>query len=423
MNYVLLIIFTALACWWIAKPAFIKSSGLSPVIIRSLFVIKVLAGFALGWISVHLYGSKPADNDYWMINEEGWKEYQLLIHHPKEYLSNLFVSPYSNDSGFFGSIQSYWNDLKNNLVIKLVSLFNIYSRGDYYVNSLFMNCIGFFGHVALYRVFISIYKEKQAAVIVGCFLLPSCLYFSSGLHKDAIVFTALGLFSLSIYQCVSEKITSPRKILVLLFSSIVLLLIRSYVLVLAVPAAIAYFLSERKKWNSILAFIVVYLIATGLFFSINKFVPSINPPAIVVQKQHDFATGVSMSTKTVTQTALPVGVLEPTTMSFAKNSAPALEHSFLRPYLTDRQSKFMMPLSIELLFYQLLIVISIFFSLRSPKHIRPFILFGALLTISIYLNLGFIVDNIGSIVRYRSLYLPFLVTPALCSVYRRRNTI
>ncbi|MEP6677117.1 MAG: hypothetical protein ABJA78_18290, partial [Ferruginibacter sp.] len=248
MNYIFFILYTALGCWLIARIKFVQRSGLKPATIRGLFIVKILAGAALGWMSIHFYGNKPSDNDYWMINEESWKEYQLLLHHPKEYFSNIFHSPYSNGySGFFNSLQSYWNDLKNNIIIKIVSVFNIFSQGNYYINSIFMNFIAFFGHVAFFRIFSNIYKERKLSIIVGCFLLPSCLYFSSGLHKDAVVFSAIGLFCFALYSGIIQKFTI-KKIIVLVLCSIVLLLIRSYVIVLVIPATAAYILSVKKNW-------------------------------------------------------------------------------------------------------------------------------------------------------------------------------
>ncbi|WP_462253906.1 hypothetical protein, partial [Ferruginibacter sp.] len=132
---------------------------------------KIIAGLAIGWISYNLYNT---GNDYWDVNREGWKEYQLLLSDPKEYFTNIFKSQYSQGyGGMFDSFQSFWNDLRNNIIIKFLSVCNIFSRGNYYINSLFFNFFCFLGHVAFYRIFIQIYKKQQWAVIICCFLLPS----------------------------------------------------------------------------------------------------------------------------------------------------------------------------------------------------------------------------------------------------------
>ncbi len=47
------------------------------------------------------------------------------------------------------------------------------------------------------------------------FLLPSALYFSSGIHKDLFVFTMLGLFLYALYFSVQQKFTPKRVIIIL----------------------------------------------------------------------------------------------------------------------------------------------------------------------------------------------------------------
>ncbi len=129
---------------------FIKNAGISSGTLLGLFLLKILAGIAIGWIAIHMYGP---GNDYWDTNDYALEEYRLLQINPIKYLINIFTSDYQDGySGIFRSGDSYWNDLKGNIVIKLVSVFNIFSRGDYYINSLFFNFIIFFGHVILYRM-------------------------------------------------------------------------------------------------------------------------------------------------------------------------------------------------------------------------------------------------------------------------------
>lgn len=161
-------------------------------------MLKIAAGILLGWTALHFYGN---GNDYWDLNRESWNEYQLMFNDPGRYLTNLFTSDYEGGyGGVFSSHDSYWNDLRGNIIIKLLSVFNIFSRGDYYINSLFFNSLIFFGHVMLYRLFIQLYPGKDILVITGCFLLPSLLYFSSGIHKDGMVFLMMSIFIYAIFQ-------------------------------------------------------------------------------------------------------------------------------------------------------------------------------------------------------------------------------
>jgi hypothetical protein len=185
VDYILFVFYLLLFCWLATRISFVKNSGICTKHVVILFFIKIMAGLAIGWLSINIYGK---GNDYWDVNREGWIEYQLLWSNPKEYFTNIFQSQYTQGyAGLFDSFQSFWNDLRNNIIIKFISVCNIFTRGNYYCNSIFFNFFCFLGHVAFYRVFIQIFKKQQRAVIIGCFLLPSMLYFTSGIQKDGII--------------------------------------------------------------------------------------------------------------------------------------------------------------------------------------------------------------------------------------------
>ena len=212
------------------RSVFIRAAGLSNRTIVFLFLLKVAAGLVIGWLSLHFYSG---GNDYWDNNRAGWEEYRLIWSNPIEYFSNLFRSDYQNGyGGLFDSFSSFWNDLRNNLVLKLLSLFNLFSRGNYYINSLFFNYLVFFGHIALYRVFIKIYPGKKVSVIIGSFVLPSLLYFSSGIHRDGLVFLLLCSLFFCLYGILKEKKTGGKRIVLALVSFLLLFLLRSYVALL-----------------------------------------------------------------------------------------------------------------------------------------------------------------------------------------------
>jgi len=374
-----------------------------------LFAAKIFAGVALGWISLHLYST---GNDYWDVNREGWKEYQLLWTDPHEYLVNIFKSNYGEHyGGLFDSFQSFWNDLRNNIMIKILSVFDIFSRGNYYINSLFFNFFGFLGHVAFYRIFIQVYKNQKTAVIIGCFLLPSMLYFTSGIQKDSIVFTTLGFLCYAVFQSLQKQRFTIKYLLTIFLGFVTLFLIRSYVLMNLLPALVIWILVVKYRWAPFKSFIIGYIIAGILFFTINNVIHSIDLPQIVCNKQADFFTLPTAATQVYLDT------LHPNFKSFAFNAPQAFNHLLLRPYPTELPVKSLLPISIELLGYEILFILFLLFKRKKePGENDPFILFGIFFTLSMFLFIGYIMPNLGSLVRYRSVYLPFLLTPLLCRI-------
>ncbi len=388
---------------------FIKNAGISSGTLLSLFLIKILAGIAIGWIAIHIYGP---GNDYWDTNNFAFEEYQLLQTNPVKYLINIFTSDYQGGyGGMFSSGDSYWNDLKGNIVIKLVSIFNIFSRGNYYINSLFFNFIIFFGHIILYRLFIKIYPGRQVWVIIGCFLLPSTLYFSSGIHKDGLVLLLMAVLIYSVYQSLSKHRFTIKRLSLIITSLILLFLVRNFVLLALLPALFAWILAAKTNWKPALVFTSVYITGVLLFFNFSSVINEINLPAIVAQKQAAYRSLPKAATQ------IELTTLQPTFKSFTANATQSLSHVFLLPYPGQQPLKSLWPFSYELLFYMLLCVLLLFFRRKDADPVnRPILFFMLFFTFTIFLFIGYMVPNIGSLVRYRSLYFPYIITPLLCSI-------
>jgi len=409
LNYLLFLVYLVPLCWLLLRIPFVKKAGIDSSILTGLFLFKVAAGIAIGWISLNIYG---AGNDYWDLNKEGWIEYQLLISDPREYFSNIFTSPYpAGYGGMFGPLDSFWNDLRNNIVIKILSVFNIFSRGDYYINSLFFNFLIFFGHIALYRVFIKVYPGRLIRVIIGCFLLPSMIYFSSGIHKDGLVFLMLAILVYCIFFSLQQNRFTKKRILFAGISLVLLFLLRNFIVFALIPAAFAWVLSAIAKWHPFKSFAIVYLAAGILIFSLGAIPGVFNPLEIISQRQSDYLSLGPSATQ------IELKILSPDLKSFMSNTPQALNHVLMRPYLTELPVSSILPLGIELAFYQFLLLLFLFFRRKNPDPAnRSFLYFALFFSFSGLLLIGYIVPALGALVRYRSLYLPFIITPLICQV-------
>ena len=408
MYYFLFALYLFFGCYIITRINFVRKAGIPIRIVLTLFLIKIFAGVFVGWIS---FKFSPV-NDYSILNQESIKEYALIFSDPHEFFTNIFRSPYPNAyGGFFNSVGSYWNDLRSNIIIKILACCNILSHGNYYINSLFFNFFGFFGHVALFRLFSGIYKNKMWPVIIGCFLLPSTLYFSSGVHKDLIIFTMLGFYFYALYFSVIEKFTY-RRLMIIFLSLVVILLIRNFIIIALLPASVTFILSERKRINPLISLAVIYFSGFMLFAVLQFFIPGFEPLKILIQKQSDFLDLPAATSQLVTHT------LEPHLKSFFINAPWAFDHGFLRPYISENKGPFLFMLAVELLVYEILLITG-FFQLRKVISKHSFVLSAQIFSITMLLIIGYIIPNIGSIVRYKSIYLPFILTPVLCSLKRK----
>jgi hypothetical protein len=390
-------------------------SGIRPYILTGIFLLKVLLGIANGWLMLHYFNG----GDTWNYHTEAIKEYQLIFSNPKEYLLDIFHSSYQTGySGFFDSFNSYWNDLKLNLIVKLLSVFDVFSGGYYYTNVIFFNFIVLFGNVALYKVFAGIYKGKQNILLISCFLLPSFLFFTSAIHKEGLILTALGAIAYIMYNSMSKKRMSITGILAILLCSVYIFLQRNFVLITLLPAFTAWILATSKGYKPLKTFVTVYSIGALLFFTATILSPALNLPKYVAQKQASFLT------IPIAHTTIPIDTLQPTFISFVHNAPQAFDHGMLRPYITEGRSvPLLYPFAIELLLYQLLFVLFIFYPKRNNSlsiNDRSFILSGLFFSFSLIMIIGYTIPITAAIIRYRSIYLPFILSPILCSIQWKR---
>lgn len=394
-------------CYFITKIKFVKHSGLSIKFILLLFVTKAAAGIIGGMVSHFLMHD---NTDQYGYTIQSLIEYDNLIHHTKIFFTDSLPSAYNNDLGeFLGSSNSFWNDLRNNILIKTIGIFNILSKGNYYINSLFFNFIGFFGHVALFRVFKNIYPKQRLAIIVGCFLLPSTLYFTSLISKDMLVFTALGIFCYALYFLLENGFTKKRfTFLILSFLSI--LLIRNFIAVTLLPCAIAWYVSSRYQIKPLKVFGTLFLITFISVFLLQFLPEKYDPLNIVVEKQQAF---ISLG---IARSQYQNDTLQPTIKSFAIAAPTALRHSFLSPYPTEFDNIYLNIFAAEIILYILLALMAFICPNKNKNGLYAFIFFCFVFTFLIFLFSGYITTNAGALVRYRSIYFPLFITVILCRI-------
>ena len=365
-----------------------------------------MAGIAVGLASYYIF---KYQTDYFQTNLYGIQEYHSLFESPKVFFTDLFKSNYTETGEFFGSRGSYWNDLRLNIIYKVLAFTNIFSRGNYYINSLFFNFGSFIGSILLYKVFINVYPAKKWQIAIGCFLLPSTLYFGSGIFKDLIVLTALSAFCYSLYFGLMKGFTG-KKIIYLLLSFVTILFIRNFIAVILLPCAITWAISNKYKLSAIKTFSAMFIAGIAGTILLQQFMLKVNPLLIVVKKQQAFfALGKA-------NTDYKMDSLQPTIKSFLEQAPSALRHSFLSPYPNEFHNFYLNLFSLEMMAYWVLFLLMLFNPDKIKYSKQEFIVFGIAFTFLIFLFTGYITPAAGALIRYRSIYFPFIITPILCKI-------
>lgn len=410
MEYLLFVVYLVIFAWLVTRTRFFSRAGLNKDQLVILFLVKVIAGIFYGWIGIY-YGGYAKMVDTWSYHYQSIEELKLLTTNPHEYFSSLLPAPRSDEGlgEFFGSYNSYWNDLKSMIFVKMLSIFDIFSMGNYYVNVIFYSYLTLFGPIALYRVMKEVFPEKKIIVLIAIFFVPSFLYWGSGIHKEGLIFLGLGLIIYQVYFALQEKKWPLKRWLGILLGIFIFLLLRNFLLVLIVPAVIAWILASRWPRYTLACFGAVYGIASILFFCLRYIHPKMDFPQAVVDKQQAFLTLVGNS-------SIPISQLKPDVLSFLINTPQAITLSTFRPYPNDIHHLFSMAAAVEILLLLLLLLAFFVWHKKGMIKDRKVVYFCVFFAMSLLLTIGFSVNNLGAIVRYRSIALPLLVPIMVASI-------
>ncbi|HEY9363063.1 MAG TPA: hypothetical protein VIQ00_07375 [Chitinophagaceae bacterium] len=408
MDYILFVGYLVLFAWLVTRIKFFTKSGLNHSQLVIIFLLKVMAGIFYGWIGVY-YGNLAQMVDTWAYHYHSLQEYQLLKSNPQEYFTNIFYDPYNTGfSKFFDSSNSYWNDLKGNFFIKILSIFNIFSFGYYYVNVIIYSFLSMFGPIAIFRVMNDVYPGKKLQVILATFLVPSFIFWTSGIHKEGLIFVGLGLITYHIYSGLKENNFTWKRISAIFLAALLILILRNFVIVLMIPPIIAWMLAARYKKYSLRIFAGVYLFFGLIFFTAKYIHPGFHFAESVVAKQHEFM-------KLTGGSEVKVNELEPNISSFIINAPQALELAVIRPFPSDVKHILSLAAAVEIDFLLLLFIAFILFKTNGLRS-KIFIYFCIFFSFSLLLSIGYTVNFLGAIVRYRSIAFPFLIIPMICQI-------
>ncbi|RXK58744.1 hypothetical protein ESA94_15245 [Lacibacter luteus] len=416
MTYFLFAIYLVLFSWLVTRIKFIRESGLSNQWIIGLFLLKVAAGVAYGYFFTTIPNYERSA-DSWKFFFDAKQDTKILFQNPVRYLLSIFDNPYDREyRHLFSSVNSYWNDLKHTYMVKIVSLFNVFTGSRYYVNVIFYSFVTFFGPIAFIRVMNDVFPGKKLLITCSTFLFPSFLFWSSGIHKDGLVFTFLSLIVFVMYFGLKNKKMGLRNIAIILLLLLAIFPVRNHVVLACVPGLVAWWAAEKfftkQKWIS---FALVTIIGTTVFFSAKYVHPKLDLPVSIALRNKEFI-------KLGGNSFLPQRKLHATFSSFMQNAPQALNHALVRPYITEFQSPLYIICAIEILFIWLLVSVW-FFRYNSNPYKHSVVMFLFLVSMVLLLLTGYIVPQLGGIVRYRAIFFPFILVPIITTIDWRKNKL
>ncbi|HRI20777.1 MAG TPA: hypothetical protein PLA68_07475 [Panacibacter sp.] len=403
---IVFIIYIFLFNWLITRIYFFKQTGLGNRWLIMLFSLKVIAGLAYAWFYMQPAYINTSDTfSYFKFSKE---ETDWLLKDPAAFLKDIFVYGYQQSGSLFAGENSYWNDLKDNLIIKLLAICNVFTFKNYYADIIFFNFIFFFGPAALYRVTKQVLETNKSLLTVIIFLIPSFLFWCSGIHKDGLVFTFTAIIIFHFYKQLQHKKIISASLIISILCFMLLFALRNFMALLLLPALAVWYLCKCYPARAKLIVVLIYGTGSILFFLSGYISPETDMPQYIIEKQAEFKQLSGAS-------EVQVPVLENSITGFIKFLPTAIDIVFFRPHIADINNSGYIPAATEVLLLWGIAITSLF--VRNKKKAQPqqaaFLFFCICFSISFLLLAGYTITFSGAIVRYRAVVLPFLFIPVL----------
>jgi hypothetical protein len=380
------------------------------------FIVKLAAGTALGWVYSSYYTDRTKADTFRYIDDSEVL-FSAIQDSPSSYWK--MISGLNSDAPELQQYydrMNYWYDAHspvndNRAMIRVNALMRLFSGGHYHVHLVFVCFLALIGIVAATKALAKFHPEYSASFFLLFIVIPSVVFWGSGLMKDSLGVFALGLTIYSLTNLRGKQDYSVKQLGLWFICMLMLMQTRFQLFLLMCPIGIAWFVAtnfEKKRLAKFLATYVLISLATILSWSTffeHGFFEQLSEKrnafiSLAIQENSN-----SLFSTQQMETGFPNVILEPIA-GFIK--------SLTQPSLSSNPNAINTIAAIENLLVLAILLFLIVYSLKNS--FREWSLLLALcLTLSMsYLAItGMVTPVAGALVRYKANLIPFMIIPLL----------
>jgi hypothetical protein len=384
-----------------------------------VFALKLLCGFVLAMLYSEHYSDRSTGDTYRFFDDakviyessrEGWDVYAKLLTGIGMEEDERAMEAYYEMTHLERSYPvGFYND--NKTIIRANALIMLFSGGNYFVHIVFWCFASLIGLTAILKVLVRYYPRKKVAMFSSVYLLPTVLFWGSGVLKEPILILGLGLFFRGIFRWVYGEF-KPKNSVGLIVGILLLILTKGYVFFALLPAAAGLVLAKAfPRKNFYLLFGVPHLLMVLLILTGKYIHPELDIAEKLRLKQEAFynvaedaGSGSTISLPRINSAA-----------DVFVNAPNAMVVSYLRPWPWNWNKLLYIPAALEN-FLLILVLVAMAWNFRKPYGLGiPVIAFGISFAVTLGILIGEVVPVLGAVVRYKlpSLIFVFVVAFAL----------
>lgn len=392
-------------------------------LLMAAFAAHVVGAFAQVGITELYYGG----GDMNLYHRAGSALADFVRHNPSEYLPEVVRLVLRADPRLPMSVQSTGSATGSMVGISALLALPLN-------NSLFAMCLApsmaaFFGQMALYKVFRESFGPRYwRPLLIGMLLLPSTVFWTSGLVKETVAVAGLGWAIFGIHRSLRRQLATG--LLALGLGAMWVGFVKPYVFMpLGLGAGIWWYWRRAQRTRGEVAVVVkpFYLIlgaafAVGVVILVGKAFPRYAVDNIVSETAHLQVVGTRI------RGGSNYALMDAPERSLAGQAlyAPlALVTALFRPFLFEASGATALVNALETTIVSFVFVRAVWkLSIRRVWAIlrtHPILMFSAVFVLTFGTAVGLASTNLGSLSRYRAPFMPFYLAFVVLLEMERRD--
>ena len=342
------------------------------------------------------------------------------------------LSAFNSETGYV----AYMNDMRAFTIVRLTSIISLISFRSYLITAIVLNLVLFNAFWKFFKLLHSIYPHLIKPLFWGIFLIPSVVFWGSGILKDSYTMAATLWFISSFYYIII-KFDKSKLISCIIYAVIsisIFLNIKPYILFaliigLAIWFVFGYIQKIKNPFFRAFTLPILLLIAivgagaalmkatesSGGFYSSPE---AMMERAVIIQNdltQDYYGTN-----------SFDIGSFDASYTGILSKAPVAIVAGLFRPFIWEASGPTLIISALENIFILVLLMIAVFgrgiknfFKQLSSNH---YLIFSFTFTLILSLMVGLTTANFGALVRYKIPYMPFLIT-SLLIIYNNQKII
>ncbi len=433
LDILLLPVYTALI-YFIAFR--IKASNQSNPLYQRYFIkgLNYKMFGSIGFALIYLLYYKGGDSINYFLAAKPL--YNLALKSPEKYFAFVadMTSAYPPECWYECWANSVDFLLRSNTtltVIRITSIINLLSFNSYVVSCIIVCFLSYLFIFKTFKLFVSIYPMLDKEFAVAFLMIPSVIFWGSGVGKDVIMFSGIMYFVYCFYQLVILKKSIVTNIFKLLLTAYLISLVRGFIIITLAPCLILmaaiYYRNAFK--NPVFRFIALPLFLGGGLAASYLFIQNIGTTmqSYSLDTMQKTAEGFKSWHTTLGETQggsfYSLGNdVDYTTAGILRKAPIAIVVTLFGPFFWQIRNAVMLMSGIESLFF-LYYFVKVFMNGKAYRALGVLfrdhvIMFCIPFIIIIAIAIGLTSFNYGALVRYKIPILPFFAVLIAVTRYR-----